>query len=274
MTSTLKTLRIYWLSCAVVDRFWERKHLFVWYSHDCEFTTEELCERSLYLGRTWNFVSPNLVIFLRKKHNAGDYLSIYSFIYLFTPEVFCPPTSLCICTYLSVVLTGQQLDLKILNYKQWAQKSHQCMIWMAQRIRHVDHVWVFRIFFGIFYPVGVFPAKESDPLLISEPPVRGRKEAFVQFNLCTMLMMLSGFLSKHHLPFAFSKARVNYHENVCILGAYSAFYENIFLLWQENGSPSFPGWTLPCKYCCRAFSQGWREPPVMYWLSSQWSNTL
>ena len=105
---------------------------------------------------------------------------------------------------------------------------------MAQIIRHIDHVWAFRIFlgiWGIFYHVRVFPAKESDPLLISEPPVRGRKEAIVQFNLCTMLMMFSGLLSKHHLPFAFSKTQLNYHKkNVCILGAYSAFYENIFLL--------------------------------------------
>ena len=88
---------------------------------------------------------------------------------------------------------------------------------MAQIIRHIDHV-------------RVFPAKESDPLLISETPVRGRKEAIVQFNLCTMLMMFYGLLSKRHSPFAFSKTRLNCHKNVCILGAYSAFYENIFLL--------------------------------------------
>ena len=60
-------------------------------------------------------------------------------------------------------------------------------------------VWVFWIF---SHHVWIFPAKESDPLLISETPVRGRKEAIVQFNLCTMLMMFSGLLSKQHLLFA------------------------------------------------------------------------
>ena len=73
------------------------------------------------------------------------------------------------------------------------------------------HVWVFGVF---FHHVWIFPAKESDPLLISEPPVRGRKEAIVQFNLCTMLMMFSGLLSKHHLPFAFSKTQLNYHKKM------------------------------------------------------------
>ena len=105
----------------------------------------------------------------------------------------------------------------------WMFLHHVWVFWIR-----FSHVWAFLIF---FHHVWIFPAKESDPLLISEPPVGGRKEAIVQFNLCTMLMMFSGLLSKHHLPFAFSKTQLNYHKkNVCILGAYSAFYENIFLL--------------------------------------------
>ena len=36
MTATLKTLGIYWLSFTLVDIFWESKHLFVWYSHNCK----------------------------------------------------------------------------------------------------------------------------------------------------------------------------------------------------------------------------------------------
>ena len=115
----------------------------------------------------------------------------------------------------------------------WIFFHHVWVFWIF-----FHHVWVFWIFFHLAWVfwifshhVWIFPAKESDPLLISEPPVRGRKEAIVQFNLCTMLMMFSGLLSKHHLPFAFSKTQLNYHKkNVCILGAYSAFYENIFLL--------------------------------------------
>ena len=38
----------------------------------------------------------------------------------------------------------------------------------------------------------------------------------------------------------FTFCRLNHHKNVCILGAYSAFYENIFLLWQKKMTNHLP----------------------------------
>ena len=82
------------------------------------------------------------------------YLGIFSLSFL--PKVFCPPTPLCIRTYLSIVLTGQQFDLKILINEHWEQKSHRRMILNVLIIRHSTMLGYFGYFFIMFGYIGYF----------------------------------------------------------------------------------------------------------------------
>ena len=184
------------------------------------------------------------------------YLGIFSLSFL--PKVFCPPTPLCIRTYLSIVLTGQQFDLKILINEHWEQKSHRRMILDVLIIRHSTMLGYFGYFFimfgyiGYFSPMsgyfgyflsclgildiffalfgyfgyfltmfGYFQPKRVIHSWSPRPQSEAGRKLLCSSTCASCWWCSVDSLSKHHLPFAFSKTRLNYQKNfgslLCIL---------------------------------------------------------